>query len=207
MGPYELHDFFLYYAIRWGFGPRKVLRLAEQAFAGKYDRPVLLKWLRSFYRRFFSQQFKRSCLADGPKVGSVALSPRGDWRMPSDAVRGLVAGGAGGSGLSRYAFPPVAIPGPPQNRRFCGERRRKGAGGVFAGGGNGEKRTLSRHGGCPATRWRHCGRRSWRAWTERRTLPTGGSTKTKCLWKTDVLIQFLKRRKNWRRLMPSPVFQ
>ena len=89
VGPYELHDFFLYYAIRWGFGPRKVLRLAEQAFAGKYDRPVLLKWLRNFYRRFFSQQFKRSCLADGPKVGSVALSPRGDWRMPSDACAAL----------------------------------------------------------------------------------------------------------------------
>ena len=89
VGPYELHDFFLYYVIRWGFGPRKVLRLAEQAFAGKYDRSVLLKWLRSFYRRFFSQQFKRSCLADGPKVGSVALSPRGDWRMPSDAVAAL----------------------------------------------------------------------------------------------------------------------
>ena len=89
VGPYELHDFFLYYIIRWGFGPRKVLRLAEQAFAGKYDRRVLLKWLRNFYRRFFSQQFKRSCLADGPKVGSVALSPRGDWRMPSDAVAAL----------------------------------------------------------------------------------------------------------------------
>ena len=89
VGPYELHDFFLYYIIRWGFGPRKVLRLAEQAFAGKYERSVLLKWLRSFYRRFFSQQFKRSCLPDGPKVGSVALSPRGDWRMPSDAVATL----------------------------------------------------------------------------------------------------------------------
>ena len=89
VGPYELHDFFLYYIIRWGFGPRKVLRLAERAFAGKYSRAVLLKWLRNFYRRFFSQQFKRSCLADGPKVGSVALSPRGDWRMPSDAVAAL----------------------------------------------------------------------------------------------------------------------
>ena len=89
VGPYELHDFFLYYAIRWGFGPRKVLRLAETAFAKRYGRDVLLKWLRSFYRRFFSQQFKRSCLADGPKVGSVALSPRGDWRMPSDAVAAL----------------------------------------------------------------------------------------------------------------------
>ena len=89
VGPYELHDFFLYYAIRWGFGPRKVLRLAETAFAKRYSRDVLLEWLRSFYRRFFSQQFKRSCLADGPKVGSVALSPRGDWRMPSDAVAAL----------------------------------------------------------------------------------------------------------------------
>ena len=89
VGPYELHDFFLYYAIRWGFPPRKVLRLAERAMEGRYDRKTLLKWLKNFYRRFFSQQFKRSCLPDGPKVGSVALSPRGDWRMPSDAVAKL----------------------------------------------------------------------------------------------------------------------
>ncbi len=89
VGPYELHDFYLYYAIRWGFGPRKVLRLAEQALGVRYDRATLLKWLKNFYRRFFSQQFKRSCLPDGPKVGSVALSPRGDWRMPSDAVAAL----------------------------------------------------------------------------------------------------------------------
>ena len=89
VGPYELHDFFLYYIIRWGFGPRKVLRLAEQALGRKYDRAVILKWLKNFYRRFFVQQFKRSCLPDGPKVGSVALSPRGDWRMPSDAVSKL----------------------------------------------------------------------------------------------------------------------
>ncbi len=85
VGPYELHDFFLYYAVRWGFPPRKVLRLAACAFGGRYDREALLKWLKNFYRRFFSQQFKRSCLPDGPKVGSVGLSPRGDWRMPSDA--------------------------------------------------------------------------------------------------------------------------
>ena len=89
VGPYELHDFFLYYIIRWGFGPRKVLRLAEQALGRKYDRAVILKWLKNFYRRFFAQQFKRSCLPDGPKVGSVVLSPRGDWRMPSDAVARL----------------------------------------------------------------------------------------------------------------------
>ena len=89
VGPYELHDFYLYYAIRWGFPPRKVLRLAEYAFGRRYDRATLLKWLNNFYRRFFSQQFKRSCLPDGPKVGSVALSPRGDWRMPSDAVSAL----------------------------------------------------------------------------------------------------------------------
>ena len=89
VGPYELHDFFLYYALRWGFGPRKVLRLAEKAFGKRYGRAVILKWLRSFYRRFFSQQFKRSCLPDGPKVGTVALSPRGDWRMPSDASAAL----------------------------------------------------------------------------------------------------------------------
>ncbi len=89
VGPYELHDFYLYYAIRWGFPPRKVLRLAARAFDGQYDRQTLLKWLKNFYRRFFSQQFKRSCLPDGPKVGSMALSPRGDWRMPSDAVAKL----------------------------------------------------------------------------------------------------------------------
>ena len=89
VGPYELHDFYLYYAIRWGFPPRKVLRLAGCAFDGRYDKETLLKWLKSFYRRFFAQQFKRSCLPDGPKVGSVALSPRGDWRMPSDAAAKL----------------------------------------------------------------------------------------------------------------------
>ncbi len=85
VGPYQLHDFYLYYAIRWGFAPRKVLRLAEYAFQGDYDRGTLLHWLENFYRRFFAQQFKRSCLPDGPKVGTVTLSPRGDWRMPSDA--------------------------------------------------------------------------------------------------------------------------
>ena len=89
VGPYELHDFFLYYVLRWGFGPRKILRLAELALGRSYSREVILKWLRSFYRRFFAQQFKRSCMPDGPKVGSVALSPRGDWRMPSDAVARL----------------------------------------------------------------------------------------------------------------------
>ena len=85
VGPYELHDFFLYYMLRCGFSPAKVYRVAKIAFAGLYDDAVILKWLKTFYRRFFSQQFKRSCLPDGPKVGSVALSPRGDLRMPSDA--------------------------------------------------------------------------------------------------------------------------
>lgn len=85
VGPYELHDFFLYYAVRWSFGPAKIFYLAQNAFAQRYDDAVLLKWLRTFYRRFFAQQFKRSCLPDGPKVGTVTLSPRGDWRMPSDA--------------------------------------------------------------------------------------------------------------------------
>ncbi len=85
VGPYELHDFFLYYMLRCGFEPAKVYRVAEIAFAGIYDDDVILKWLKIFYKRFFAQQFKRSCLPDGPKVGSVALSPRGDLRMPSDA--------------------------------------------------------------------------------------------------------------------------
>ena len=85
VGPYELHDFFLYYFVRCGFPPEKILRIAEQSFAGSYDRETIKKWLEVFIRRFFSQQFKRSCLPDGPKVGSVTLSPRGDWRMPSDA--------------------------------------------------------------------------------------------------------------------------
>ena len=89
VGPYELHDFFLYYIVRWGFSPRKVFRLAEYALGGQYSREVILKWLKTFYRRFFSQQFKRNCLPDGPKVGSVAFSPRGDWRMPSDAKMNL----------------------------------------------------------------------------------------------------------------------
>jgi NAD+ synthase (glutamine-hydrolysing) len=91
VGPYELHDFFLYYALRWGFGPKKIFRLALYALGDKYDREIILKWLKNFYRRFFNQQFKRSCLPDGPKVGTVTLSPRGDWRMPSDAVNTLWA--------------------------------------------------------------------------------------------------------------------
>ena len=85
VGPYELHDFFLYYMLRCGFPPAKIYRVAKQAFAGQYSDDTILGWLKNFYRRFFSQQFKRSCLPDGPKVGSVALSPRGDLRMPSDA--------------------------------------------------------------------------------------------------------------------------
>nr|MDE5741716.1 NAD(+) synthase [Oscillospiraceae bacterium] len=85
VGPYELHDFFLYYMVRCGFPPKKILRIAEQAFSGTYELSEIKKWLTVFLKRFFSQQFKRSCLPDGPKVGSVTLSPRGDWRMPSDA--------------------------------------------------------------------------------------------------------------------------
>ena len=85
VGPYELHDFFLYYVLRFGFSPSKIYRLARLAFEGTYEDAVILKWLRTFYKRFFAQQFKRSCLPDGPKVGSVAVSPRGDLRMPSDA--------------------------------------------------------------------------------------------------------------------------
>ena len=85
VGPYELHDFYLYYMLRLGFSPAKIYRLALTAFKDTYDRETILKWLKTFYRRFFMQQFKRSCLPDGPKVGSVAVSPRGDWRMPSDA--------------------------------------------------------------------------------------------------------------------------
>ena len=86
VGPYELHDFFLYYLVRQGFTPKKIFRLAKIAFEGAYDDETIKKWLKTFLRRFFSQQFKRSCLPDGPKVGTVTLSPRGDWRMPSDAV-------------------------------------------------------------------------------------------------------------------------
>jgi NAD+ synthase (glutamine-hydrolysing) len=85
VGPYELHDFFLYYLLRFGYAPAKIYRVAKLAFAGTYDDATILKWLKKFYWRFFSQQFKRSCIPDGPKVGSVALSPRGDLRMPSDA--------------------------------------------------------------------------------------------------------------------------
>ena len=85
VGPYELHDFFMYYMLRYGFSPSKIFRIACLAFAGTYSKDVIMKWLKTFYRRFFAQQFKRSCLPDGPKVGTVTLSPRGDWRMPSDA--------------------------------------------------------------------------------------------------------------------------
>lgn len=85
VGPYELHDFFLYHLTRWGSSPAKILFLAEHAFEGTYGRAEILKWMKTFYRRFFAQQFKRTCLPDGPKVGTVTLSPRSDWRMPSDA--------------------------------------------------------------------------------------------------------------------------
>lgn len=86
VGPYELHDFFLYYMVRFGFSHTKILFLAKNAFAGIYNDEVIEKWLKTFLRRFFAQQFKRSCIPDGPKVGSINLSPRGDWRMPSDAI-------------------------------------------------------------------------------------------------------------------------
>lgn len=89
VGPYELHDFFLYYLLRFGYSPAKIYRLAKIAFAGTYGNDVILKWLKTFCRRFFMQQFKRSCLPDGPKVGTVAVSPRGDLRMPSDACASL----------------------------------------------------------------------------------------------------------------------
>ena len=89
VGPYELHDFFLYYFLRFGFAPSKIYFLAVRTFKGVYDEETVKKWLQTFCRRFFNQQFKRSCLPDGPKVGSVSLSPRGDWRMPSDASSAL----------------------------------------------------------------------------------------------------------------------
>ncbi len=89
VGPYELHDFFLYYVIRHGYSPSKIFRICTHTLGDIYDRETILYWLKNFYRRFFAQQFKRSCLPDGPKVGSVNLSPRGDWKMPSDAVWNL----------------------------------------------------------------------------------------------------------------------
>jgi NAD+ synthase (glutamine-hydrolysing) len=85
VGPYELHDFFLYHVVRWGRPPAELYALSRIAFDGSYGPDVILKWLKVFYSRFFAQQFKRSCIPDGPKIGSVSLSPRGDWRMPSDA--------------------------------------------------------------------------------------------------------------------------
>jgi NAD+ synthase (glutamine-hydrolysing) len=84
LGPYVLHDFFLYHHLRWGAGPRKILALATAAFAGEYSEPEIRKWLRVFISRFYTQQFKRTCLPPGPKVGSVSLSPRGDLRMPDE---------------------------------------------------------------------------------------------------------------------------
>ena len=85
VGPYELHDFFIYNFIRFGYTPAKIQFLARKVFEGKYDDETISKWLKTFLRRFFNQQFKRSCLPDGPKIGSIGLSPRGDWNMPSDA--------------------------------------------------------------------------------------------------------------------------
>jgi NAD+ synthase (glutamine-hydrolysing) len=89
VGPYELHDFYLYYLVRFGFSPTKLYRLAKHALGSVYDDETLKKWLKVLLRRFFSQQFKRSCLPDGPAVGSVSLSPRGAWQMPSDATSAL----------------------------------------------------------------------------------------------------------------------
>ena len=89
VGPYELHDFFLYHFIQNGYSPAKILFDAEKAFDGRYDRATILRWMRVFFQRFFSQQFKRSAMPDGPKVGIISLSPRGDWRMPSDATASL----------------------------------------------------------------------------------------------------------------------
>lgn len=89
VGPYELHDFFLYHCLRWGSNPAKIYRLAKLAFAEVYSDEFILKWEKTFYRRFFAQHFKRSCLPDGPKVGTVAVSPRGDLRMPTDACAAL----------------------------------------------------------------------------------------------------------------------
>lgn len=89
VGPYELHDFFLYNTLRYGFSPAKVYMLANTAFKNCFNSDTIKRWMKVFYRRFFNQQFKRSCLPDGPKVGSVCLSPRGDWRMPSDASSAL----------------------------------------------------------------------------------------------------------------------
>ena len=89
VGPYELHDFFLYYFVRYGFSPEKIYRIAQHTFAGMYDSETIKKWLKTFCRRFFQQQFKRSCLPDGPKVGSVGVSPRGDLNLPSDAAAAL----------------------------------------------------------------------------------------------------------------------
>jgi NAD+ synthase (glutamine-hydrolysing) len=98
VGPYELHDFFLYHMIKSGAEPKKILFLANTAFKRRYDEATLKKWLKLFLRRFFSQQFKRSCIPDGPKVGTIALSPRGDWRMPSDAEVDAWIKGLDGSG-------------------------------------------------------------------------------------------------------------
>ena len=89
VGPYELHDFFLYYMMRFGYSPSKIFLLAGRAFDGDYSKKEILKWMKLFYRRFFSQQYKRSCMPDSVKVGSVALSPRGDLRMPSDATSAI----------------------------------------------------------------------------------------------------------------------
>ena len=91
VGPYELHDFYLYYALRYGYAPSKIYRMALQAFRGQYDNAVILKWMKVFYRRFFSQQFKRSCLPDGPKVGSTSFSGRHWLSEPTMSLRAIIA--------------------------------------------------------------------------------------------------------------------
>ena len=119
VGPYELHDFFLYYAIRWGFPPRKVFRLAEHALGRTYDRATILKWLNSFYRRFFTQQFKRSCLPDGPKVGSVTLSPGATGGCP--AMRWRRCGWRNWRAWSKSSpDPPAAAAGAPRGSGRAG---------------------------------------------------------------------------------------
>jgi len=118
LGPYELHDFFLWYFLRIGAGPAKTAMLAEHAFAGRYDAATIRRWLKVFTERFFGSQFKRSVMPDGPKVGSVALSPRGDWRMPSDASReAWMAELAGLEAAAQRASRAPAAPRPPKPRR------------------------------------------------------------------------------------------
>ena len=166
VGPYELHDFFLYYMLRWGFPPRKIYRLAVYALGKTYSRDVILKWLKVFYRRFFSQQFKRSCVRTAQGGLRSPVPPR---RL-ADAQRRkrrTVDGRAGGAGVTGTEEP-VALLWSPRRAPRGGERRSSETSELSCMAGKRGMWSLRRRGGCPATQAPHCGWQSWRRWNKKR---------------------------------------